>query len=62
MYKGKNIAKEIANMKYVYQLIVKEGKIEYKDEYTCSFQTVRNYSIQKIPSKYIELYKQLEGI
>jgi hypothetical protein len=62
MYKGKNIAKEIANMKYIYQLIVNEGKEEYKDEYICSFQIVRNYSIQKIPNKYIELYRRLEGI
>ncbi len=62
MCKGKNIANEIANMKYVYQLIVKDGRLEYKDEYICSFQNVRNYSIQKIPNKYIKLYKRLEGI
>jgi hypothetical protein len=54
-----SIQKEIANIKYIYNLIVKEGKTEYKDEYICSFQIVNNNSIQVLPKKYIELYKQL---
>lgn len=59
MYRGMNIGKELENMKYLYNLIVKEGKTEYKDEYICSFQIVNNYSIREVPKKYRELYKQL---
>jgi hypothetical protein len=54
-----NIQKEIANIKHVYNLIVKDGKAEYKDEYICSFQIVNNNSIQSLPKKYIKLYKEL---
>lgn len=57
--KGHNIGKELANMKYIYQLIVTEGKEEYKDEYICSFQIVNNYSIQVVARKYRDLYKRL---
>lgn len=59
MYKGKNIGMEYENMRYVYGLIVNEDKTEYKDEFICSYQIVRNYSIRNIPKKYIKLHNKL---
>lgn len=62
MRTGMNIGKEIDNLKYVYQLIVKDGNKEYKDEYICSFQIVNNNSIRELPKKYRKLYMELVGL
>lgn len=62
MYKGKNIGKEIENLKFIYQLIAKEGRPEYKDEYICSFQIINNNSIRELPKKYRKLYMELVGL
>lgn len=62
MHRGKNITKEFDNMKYIYNLIVKENREDYKDEYICSFQIINNNSIREIPKKYRKLYNKLVGI
>lgn len=47
------------DMKFIYNLIAIEGKIEYKDEFICVFQIINNNSVREVPKKYRELYKKL---
>lgn len=52
MSKGKKITETIESLKYLYTLIVDEGKTDYYDEYTCCYMYISENSKQTMPKKY----------
>ena len=50
-----------ADMRYLYSLIVNEGKYEWKDEYSCAFRFVYDNSVQHMPDKYYSLFIKLSN-